>query len=321
MEIRPLDFGHLRGSFPRLDRLDIHVRFPVQTVGFVQSPNLRTLVVRHIAILEMELPWAQITTLIIARDIDRDLMSYIHALRQCPSLQTLQVEFCYPQDQLFAIEDKSFMVPLLTLRRLDIAIDHLMDHLMVPQLEELHLEVDQPSSYEAGKLSGIIHSLHKLVWRSCALTITSLQLKKIPLSEELIAVLSLTTNLATLDIRAKMSRRDGIHDTVGEKTIMSLLAKLHVQSTDPPFLPKLCHLSIGLSKHLNRVHFPYLREQDDLVKTLQSRWNEGRPAGVERLRTFRFGIYAQWLDEKHKKGDFYLPIELHLETAGATGFG
>ncbi|KAF9026742.1 hypothetical protein BDZ89DRAFT_1134623 [Hymenopellis radicata] len=110
-----------------------------------------------------------------------------------------------------------------------------------------------------------------------------------------------------------MSHPDATNDTLGMKTIMSFLSLLHVQSSaDLPFLPKLCHLSIGLSKHLDRIYFPYLERHDDLVKALQSRWNAGRFAGVERLQTFRFGIYAQLLDDKEAAPDAS-PLELSPE--------
>ncbi|KAF9004422.1 hypothetical protein BDZ89DRAFT_1080587 [Hymenopellis radicata] len=79
---------------------------------------------------------------------------------------------------------------------------------------------------------------------------------------------------------------------------MTLLYMLKVTASDEPFLPKLRHLSINLSKHLEMRYFPYLQHQDTLVSALQSRWNVESGSGVENLRTFRFGIFAQCLDDK-----------------------
>ncbi|KAF9026762.1 hypothetical protein BDZ89DRAFT_1134643 [Hymenopellis radicata] len=192
-----------------------------------------------------------------------------------------------------------------------------MNHIVVPQLEEARLGVDYPGDYNEGVLDSTIPPFYKLVLRSnCALTITSLRLRKIPVSEDLIALLSLTQNLATLEIRARMSHLNfgGTPDAAGMKTIMTLVSMLQV--TNPPFLPKLRHLSINLSKHLDRRYFPYLEKQDKLVKALQSRWNVGSGSGVEKLRMFRFGIFAQRLDDKDSAPSDS-PLELDPETEEA----
>ncbi|KAF8869361.1 hypothetical protein CPB85DRAFT_1447055 [Mucidula mucida] len=97
---------------------------------------------------------------------------------------------------------------------------------------------------------------------------------------------------------------------------MTLLSKLQVTVTDVPFLPKLCHLSINLSKHMERRYFPYLEKQDELVRALQSRWHVASDSGVEKLRTFRFGISAQRLDDKNSAPSDS-PFELYPETEEA----
>ncbi|KAF9026708.1 hypothetical protein BDZ89DRAFT_1067371 [Hymenopellis radicata] len=291
----------LRGSYPLLDRLDIELSSyssapatEFQRTGFSQYPNLKTVVLQNPLILEMDFPWAQITTLIITECFKGDLMSYSKAFRQCPSLQTLQVDFSARHPTL---EDVSLVVPLLALKSLNTASNTVINLLEVPQLEDARLGVDYPRNHDEGVLNGTLPSFYKLVLRSkCALTITSIHLRKIRVTEDLLALLLLTTNLATLEIRAKMSHFDGTSDPVGRKTIMTLLSMLEV--TDQPFLPKLRHISINLSKHLEMRYFPYLPNQYTLVNVLQSRWNVESGSGVEKLRTFRFGIFAQCLDDK-----------------------
>ncbi|KAF9018410.1 hypothetical protein BDZ89DRAFT_1140019 [Hymenopellis radicata] len=244
----------------------------------------------------MDLPWAQLTTLIITENFKGDLIS---------STPPRDIR---PRGALS-------VVPLRALKSLDTASNAVINHLMVPRLEEARLGVDYPGDYDEGFLDSTIPSFYKLVLRSnCALTITSLRLRKIPVSDDLITLLSLTKNLATLEIRAKMSHFDTTPDAVSMKTIMTLVSMLQV--TNPPFLPKLRHLSINLSKHLERRYFPYLEKQDELVKALQSRWNVGSGSGVEMLRTFRLGIFAQRLDDKDSAPSDS-PLELDPETEEA----
>ncbi|KAF8997545.1 hypothetical protein BDZ89DRAFT_1122371 [Hymenopellis radicata] len=119
-----------------------------QKTGFSQYPNLRTLVLRHTSIMELDLPWPQITTLIITEAFRGDLMSYIRALRSVRLCRYFRSISLLISDDLPAIRGQSFMVPLLALKRLDLAVGHVINHLILPQLEEVRLGVDHPADYD-----------------------------------------------------------------------------------------------------------------------------------------------------------------------------
>ncbi len=318
-----LTFDILHDSYPLLDRLDIFVERSfsytspdLQKIRSSQYPILRTVSLQDSLVFEMDLPWAQLTTLIITKDFSGGLMSYNKALRQCPALQTLQVGFLSHLELLGLRQDESPLVTLPALKNLDTAFEFPFKHLIVPRLEEAHLGVDNPTRDDQEALDGALISFQKLVLRSeCALTLTSINLENIRVRGELLDLLALTQNLATLKIRAIMTLPDGEPNHEGMRTIMALFSLLQVPP-DRPYLPKLRHLSIDVSKHVHWPYFPSLKKHGNLAKVLQSRWNVANDSGVEKLRTFRVGIFGQCFDDEDS-GSRASPLQLDRETEEA----
>ncbi|KAF9020794.1 hypothetical protein BDZ89DRAFT_1138438 [Hymenopellis radicata] len=105
-------------------------------------------------------------------------------------------------------------------------------------------------------------------------------------------------NLVTLNIRAKLAyattRDEPQPQREVTEIIRSLVDMLEVKyGEDPSFLPQLQHISITLSRHIDKYKFPYLTDQDDLVRTLQSRWHVESHLGLARLKTFKYWISAR----------------------------
>ncbi|KAF9026701.1 hypothetical protein BDZ89DRAFT_833615 [Hymenopellis radicata] len=199
--------------------------------------------------------------------------------------------------------DPTSTITLKDLKCLDTSLQFIIDHLSLPRLEVVCLSTGREQRDEdSGRLKGFLASFLKMVSRSkCASRIHSLSLKKVPITKDLLSLLSLMPNLVTLNIRAKLAYTTTPDEPEREVTeiIRSLIRELEVKpDQDTFFLPKLQHIAITLSRHVDQYNFPYLdsRDQDDLVRTLQSRWHVESHSGLERLQTFQYWISARDLE-------------------------
>ncbi|KAF9020803.1 hypothetical protein BDZ89DRAFT_1072026 [Hymenopellis radicata] len=299
-------FNLLRRPYPLVDRLDVDIQnaegVSVPQTGFSQYPSLRTIVLHDCRMITTDLPWAQITTLLISPTFvqwTRDCTSYYQVLRHCPSLQTLVT--ASELTPLLLMPDPTSTMTLKDLKCLETSFEFILDHLCLPRLEVARLSTGRDQRQrDSDELKSMVASFEKLLRRSmCPSRLHSLYIKKIPITEELLSLLSLTQNLVTLNIRAKMVHTTDLPegDPEAMQTITSLVDMLEVKhGEDPSFLPQLQHISISLSRHLDKYSFRYLGNQERLVRTLQSRWNVGNHPGLERLKTFEYRILAHYIN-------------------------
>ncbi|KAF9020811.1 hypothetical protein BDZ89DRAFT_1043198 [Hymenopellis radicata] len=225
-----------------------------QLTGFSQYPSLRTVVLHDYRMLTMDFPWARITTLVISGSLPvaaDDLLMYLRAIMQCPSLQTLNIE---PPDllPLNPLQDKSFIVTLPDLKYLDTSLYLMLDHTSLPQLERARLSTDDLVGRSKQCQQDFIAAFSRMVSCSqCALRLKCLSLGKIPITKDLVPLLLATKSLEELDIRAEMAYDCSANSTFGPvlkedaqamDIIMSLVDILEIkpgEDVSDSFLPKL----------------------------------------------------------------------------------
>ncbi|KAF9030453.1 hypothetical protein BDZ89DRAFT_1064660 [Hymenopellis radicata] len=307
-EVRP-DLLHapLRGRLPQLELLDFAFPWDMDSdiSAFKDCPHLVNVTLRDGNPRMVELPVKQIACLRLSNLEPYCPAGYVRGcvdlLSQCPWLEILCVVSQEPVQDPF---QQSIILPCI--RDLSAIHPYLLDSLTLPQLEVATLDGgDIDSEYP-----DTLYSFYCLIQRSnCASNLTELRINEVPLTLHhsephlLLSILSQTTKLATLQLRASMFNfQENIaapHDVPAPDDwsvtqIMDVMSALEVVPVHTAtFLPRLVSLDITVNDHsdLHCIPYPGLAPHDDFVAALNAR-HAGNEAGLSKLEKFHFALYT-----------------------------
>ncbi|KAJ6471660.1 hypothetical protein C8R47DRAFT_1147510 [Mycena vitilis] len=249
-----------RGRIALLRRLDISLtdNLPSAPItAFADAPGLRQLVLGHLPLPCINLPWEQLTLLhFYGQNIDQ----CVEILHQTSRLETLVFDYITPDET--HVSSPVRLEHLHTLKFHDLHSDiDLIDHLTLPALT--HLEFPMPPMPR-----------HTLVENSAVQQFTSFIARSA-------CSLRFITIMAPTDLQATIAclRAAPTLTTVRMKDVEWGIGAFLRSLSDATFLPNMQSLSLNPCRHVMEI--PY----EDLAASLASRLQE-RGDGTSRFQSF-----------------------------------
>ncbi|KAF9023019.1 hypothetical protein BDZ89DRAFT_1070236 [Hymenopellis radicata] len=220
---------------------------------------------------------------------DEEMLPAIHHLQTilpaCPSLTHLRMTYPY----IFSLRNPEPSVRHITLRTLTISDDHLLDMLVLPCLEELHVKNPGMLTLIPGMLPSsraMLTAIANLIARSgCSLK--SLRIVDLPDAMALCAVLALTPELTELKLKYREWSQSDYYDVVLEELWPGLTF-----TNDSQLVPKLTASTYYMKHTIDFI------SKGTLCNFLDSRYRDDNGAArlknVEILFRFDADIYNLW---------------------------